>query len=312
LITEHFQVILETSVLFDVSGIMEGNFFSFHSEAPFRIGLLPKQRNNSSEIQWFVFNQSLSLIHGLNAFEEYHDPLDSQKVTDVMIHAPVSDHFNGFDPKNISVTNLFHMAMLHIDVIHNTTSIHYYSNTLHSPRVSRSDDNNHEMMEKKEVHVEFPNMHPRYIGQRAQYGFVGGFHVNDYYTYPDTNGLEKSVLKSGFSYLVKVNMLENRFQQLIRLPEEITVFEPIVIPKFTVDSVVTAKLDQSDAVYVVAFGYNHLTEEAEWFAYDGESMDSEPVLRLKLGGKRVNLGFHGVWLSKEWLKQHYQLPSTAA
>lgn len=268
LITENFIVLLETSVVFEFSNIISGEFLEFQDSQPLRIGLLPKNSSDSSTINWFSFDRPLSILHCMNAWEG-----DDR----VVVHCPASTSFNGFNSRNLTLTNHYHMVELNINLTSGGTQVIFYDDD----RI-----------------VEFPNVHPDYIGRPSNFGFTGQQKVNNNHSNPAGSCV-------GFSNLVKVNMYTRQFEQSIKLPNEVTVFEPFVVPKKKSTRNV-AKSDYSHHVYLAALGYNHATHTGEFFVFDGESMSDDPVLRLRLGNKRVTPGFHGLWLSDETLQAHFE------
>jgi carotenoid cleavage dioxygenase-like enzyme len=131
--------------------------------------------------------------------------------------------------------------------------------------------------------VEFPTLHPRYVGKRGQYGFAGG------------------LTEKGMNSIVKFDLFNMR-SEVLYLPADMLCGEPVVIPKLGRAG------RASDGVYLASFAVNITSNASEWIVYDGYTMNPTPVLRLGLSGCRVPFGFHGLFLSEQDLQRHLALP----
>lgn len=254
MITENYALLVESSIAFDVNGIMQGEFFNFKPQHKFRIGVVPKNAMDEKEIRWFQFDKAYAMIHSLNAWEEGNE---------IIIYAPIGEEFNGLDPRNSSVVNTWVMSELRLNMETGATSMTVIAN---------------------DKYVEFPNVHPKYLGRKSRYGFAGQF----------IPGVV------GFDRIQKLDMFEKKFDSSIGLPEGLTCGEPVLIPKDL------PKGDESDDVYLAIIAHNSESNESEWILYDGKTMSEIPVVRLRLGGKRVPMGFHGAWIREEDLQKHME------
>lgn len=254
-ISENYAIIFESSVLFDKNGILDGNFFRFSSENNLRIGVIPKNATHEDQIRWFEADRPLSIIHLMQSWEEDNN---------ILIYTPIGYYFNALDNKNSSLTNHFMFAEIKLNLIDGSVKINVFS----------EDD-----------FVEFPNVHPKYVGRRAQFGYAGQY----------TPGLP------GFQKIAKIDLFDKKFDRRIELPKNIIAQEPIVIPK-------TGKAGEaSDNVFIAVFATNLTSNSAQWMLYDGETMSSEPIVHLNLGGKRNPSGFHCTWIPEVDLQQHMNL-----
>ena len=254
MITENYVLLVESSVAFDKNGIMQGEFFNFVPNHKFRIGVVPKSANNQKDIKWFQFEKAYALIHTLNAWEEGNE---------IVLFAPLGEEFNGLNPRNSSVVNTWVMSELRLNLETGSTKMQVLSH-----------DN----------YVEFPNVHPKFLGRKSRFGYAGQF----------IPGVV------GFDRIQKIDMFEKKFDTSIALPSGLTCGEPVLIPKNLKSG------DESDDVYLAIVAHNSENNESEWILYDGKTMSELPLVRLRLGGKRVPMGFHGAWINEEDLQQHME------
>jgi carotenoid cleavage dioxygenase-like enzyme len=61
--------------------------------------------------------------------------------------------------------------------------------------------------------------------------------------------------------------------------------------------------DGSDRVYLASFFFDKEFNGTEWRVYDGESMEGEPVVRVRVP-RKVPYGFHGEWIAEADLQEH--------
>ena len=167
---------------------------------------------------------------------------------------------------------------LRVNINTNTTSIHSVNNT---------------------QNVEFPRVHPLYIGRPTQYGFISEME------YPS----HKKDILGVFTRILKIDLFRKVVVGSIVLPEGCTTQEVIPVPRplsgsgtGSVES--GSGSDGSDNVYLVGFVFNDYTNIGELHVYDGYTMSQEPVTVLTVPGVRVPYGFHSEWLSEDQLQRH--------
>jgi carotenoid cleavage dioxygenase-like enzyme len=275
-ITEKYVILYDNSIIFDKKGIFKGEFFTMKSNKPFRIGLLPKTASSAEEIMWFQLNSSYGIVHPLNAWDE-------PSTNEVVIVTPLSPTFNSFDPTKAKVTgNDYTMTQLRLNMISKEITV-----------IPLEDKSSYSS--SLPMLVEFSNIHPDFLGKKAAFGFSGEIHLTDRF----------------FHKIVKFNLNQMKVDKKISLPtEDYICGEPVIVPRdiIKVGGMETfSRVDYSDYVYIAVFAMNKSTFESEWIVYDGFTMKQEPVVRISIPGKRVPLGFHGLWISEADLTKHMNL-----
>lgn len=253
-ITKNYILLLENSVVFNFKDIVKGRLLQFDQNQPFRVGVLPKNATDDRYLQWFTFDRPLAVVHTLNGWDD-----DGGKIT---FCAPAATDFDLNEP----FANRFVTAEFGIDLNTNKTSFKWFNGNW-----GRS--------------VEFPVIHPQFIGRKSQYGYALVFQQDRRILCPQ---------------LVKIDMFDRRICKSIDLPSNVTGFEPIVIPKRRG----MTKRMTSDHAYIALMALNMETEEAEWLVYDAGSFNKKPVLRLAFDKTRVSMGFHGIWIPQNELQEH--------
>ena len=247
-------ILIESSVVFAPEGIMRGEFFYFNQSHHLRLGVVPKNASSETKTQWFVAEEPLVIVHTLNAWEEVSttDPT----AIEIVLWAPVTRTWDASLTKN---SNIFHMTEIRLNLKTGLMSV----NTI-----------------DKTFNVEFPRMHPNYIGRKARYGFSGI--------------LERDGIFSG---LVKFDLEAKKLVSYFRYCEGCLSSEMVPAVK------AGAAGEASDGLYMTTFVYNPATNTSEWVVYDGTSMSSEPLVRMAVP-KRVPFGFHGEWIPESSLLSH--------
>jgi carotenoid cleavage dioxygenase-like enzyme len=314
-ITENYIVLIEPSVIFDTLGIMEGKLFRFAEENNLRIGIVSKNAKSSDNIKWFDTGAARSLIHVMNSWEDNED--------EIVVIAPLSNQFDGLNPRAERVTFDAYMSEIRLNMKTGNVTI--------TPMT-------------KNTTVEFPTIHPDFVGRYTKYGFAGQGEPGD---------------SLGFREILKFDLSEKKVINSITIANDGRCGEPIPIAKpptlrvlqqeakviedekkendsggeaheeseeareesinkneklsetdITSDSErsneESLKPVESDDVYLGVFVNFLDRNETEWHLYDGKTMSSEPVLVARLGGKRVPYGFHGLWIPNDKLMNHIQ------
>lgn len=186
---------------------------------------------------------------------------------EVVLWAPLSAHFDG----SFKIHTEFYLHEIRMNMDTGAMTI------------TKVEDSNQ---------MEFPKVHPSYTGRKAKFGFGNKF---------DIRKNDEKVLN--FHGIIKYNLFEKKVAAILVLDDQfIFSGECIPIPKASIASN-NHRGDFSDAVYLAAFVINSVTRQTEWHVYDGESMESTPLVRL-LVPARVPTGFHAEWLSEQQLQMH--------
>jgi len=264
-ITKNYVLLYDSSIIFDKMEIIkDGQFYRLDQKKAFRVGILPKTAKSSNEIDWITFNEAFGIIHPLNAWEE-------PESNEIVIITPLSRGFNGFDARNhTNSMNNYYMTEIRINLQTKESKVTFLPDA---------------------KLVEFCNIHPKFLGRKAKYGFSG----------------ELEAESRNFHKIVKFNLHSPpSVAATISLPDDYVCGEPVLIPREMGGKGKGSGEgeDYSDHVYVGVFATNLKTMESEWMVYDGETMSEEAVLRLGLGGKMVPLGFHGLWIDEKDLQEH--------
>lgn len=99
MITTHYVIFFESSVIFDTSGIMEGNFFAFSRQHKMRIGVMPKDAASEREVVWFESDRPYSIIHGMNAWEVREQPGADSDSREIVVCAHLGFDFDALNPE---------------------------------------------------------------------------------------------------------------------------------------------------------------------------------------------------------------------
>lgn len=253
-VSENYVILIESSVLFAADKILSGNLFHFNQSHSLRLGVLPKNSSSGTTIRWFSAGRPLVIVHGLNAWEET-DPSDPDS-TDIVIWTPLSA---AFDPSLKENVNRYNMTEIRLNL---KTGLMTF-NTI---------DMN--------FNVEFPRMHPNYIGRKARYGFAGI--------------MKNDTVLAG---LVKFDFEQKKVAAYIRFREGCLSSEVVPVVKSGPEG------EASDGLYLTTFMYNVVANQSEWVVFDGSSMARKPMVRM-LVPKRVPFGFHGEWIDENSLMNH--------
>jgi carotenoid cleavage dioxygenase-like enzyme len=258
-ITNEFVVLVESSNAFDIKKIWSGEFLGFDNHHKLRIGVVPKTAQNESEIEWFEFDKPYGIIHTANAWEV----VNGNNEKEIVLTAPASTNFSGFNARRPDSLN------------HNWLLTEFRMNLA----TKKSKIIEFGLLSES---VEFPNVHPAFLGRKVRYGFASVF----------------SQAQNGFTGLVKFDMSNRSTAGKINMPVGYSCGEAILIPK-------KRKLSSlGDAVYLAVFATHDESLVTEWILYDGETMSSEPMVRVGLNGIRVPNGFHGLWIDESDLLAH--------
>mmetsp|Transcript_6529 Transcript_6529/g.6668 ORF Transcript_6529/g.6668 Transcript_6529/m.6668 type:complete len:568 (+) Transcript_6529:245-1948(+) len=265
-VTAEHVLFIESSVHFSLSTAMEGKFFEFNETAPLRVGLLAKASSSADDIEWYTAEKPYAIVHTLNAWsrvststpetERTLDMAEASEETNVVLFAPIATGFSGDLYNGISI---FNMAEITLNKHTKTISVEYID---------------------RKFNVEFPRLHPAFLGKVSQYGYTG------------IQG-DKAGAMIGF---VKFDLINKSLIDVIYYGDYCIGGEPIVIPK---EGEII-----SDNVYVSTFIHNESSNESYWVLYDGDSMGKETVVTLGMP-RRVPYGFHGEWVGEDVLQRHY-------
>lgn len=254
--TENYILILDSSVHFDRNGIMTGAFFDMDNNHKFRVGAAPKTAHSADEIVWFTADQPYAIVHTLNAWEEVTVEGDRE----IVLWASLSDSWQGH---SLNSTEHFDQSELRMS---------FATGRMQVNKLNALSNGG----------VEFPRVHPQYIGRRTKYGYAGGFPM---------------VGDARVSQILKINTDSQEVEATISFPEGKYSSEPVPFPKGEETGV------GSDEVFISVFIFDENTQTSEWHLYDGQSMDTSPVVAYSVP-RRVPYGFHGLWLTEKELQDH--------
>lgn len=263
-ITENYALLVESSNVYDVFRMISDKFLlGFDEKHKLRIGLVAKSVEGkdisaANVVEWFEFEKPYGLIHTMNAWEEGDE---------VVLIAPLSESFSGFDPRDASsIVHEWIMAELRINRLTGQTSVKMFDS---------------------DSWVEFPNVHPAYLGRKVQHGFASNF-------VPGSKGFES---------IIKFDLIATKEVGKISLPEGFICGDVVLVPKKTSSRMLNS-VPSGDDVYLATFATHNTTLETQWFLYDGETMSNEPVVKIGMNGIRVPMGFHGLWINEADLQLH--------
>lgn len=191
---------------------------------------------------------------------------EEPETNEVVVVAPLYTEFGTFTGNDLTKQQLeYRTAELRINLHTSETKIIYFK------------ENNEG--------GEFPNVHPDYVGRRSKFGFASGINRTSYH----------------FDRIVKYEFYPSLSEAgTIFLPKDYVFGEAVVIPR----NHDREKGDYSDNVYLGLFAIHARTLESHWLVYDGKTMSEEPVVKIKVPGKRIPLGFHGYWIGEKDLQDH--------
>jgi carotenoid cleavage dioxygenase-like enzyme len=128
--------------------------------------------------------------------------------------------------------------------------------------------------------VEFPRIHPKYLGRLSQFGYAVEFNSH-----------------ALFNKIVKYDLIEKAVVGVITLPDNVVCGEAVPIPK--------KSGHDSDDVYLGLFAHNTKTNISEWIIYDGKTISNTPIARFSFPKHiRVPFGFHGEWIDEADFQRH--------
>ena len=242
LITEHYCLHFESSIIFSPEGIVAGEMFNFASDHKLRVGVAPKNSSSPSQVLWFEAPSSYALVHALNAWEEV-DPVTG--ALEVVLWAPLDDSFGGGWQKS----SRFRMHELRLNLGTGKTTV---------------------IVIDENLLVEFPRWHPQLTGRKAPFGFGTKFQIDYNKGWGwDLNGC------------AKFDILNRSVVGVVSVPEGYSNGECVVIPKQTGKELRMDEI-KSDAVYLGTLAHKNGEKVSEWFVFDGETMAEKPVLRVRL------------------------------
>jgi carotenoid cleavage dioxygenase-like enzyme len=270
MITENYILVLESSVVFSPAGILRDGPFHFDFNKPFRVGVAHKygedvkvlntdgsQVYRGDSIQWFEAAGPALLVHAVNAWEEGGK---------IVLWAPLASAFDGNLYSGIRSFRMYRITL------------NLEEGTMSRGTITREYD------------VEFPRIHPDYLGVPSRYAFAS---IQD----PTGDGT--------FVGFVKFDLFDRVIVAVVEFPPLLVSGEMVPIKKQSWLSAPPSGYsgDGSDRVYLASFFFDKEFNGTEWRVYDGESMVGEPVVRVRVP-RKVPYGFHGEWIAEADLQEH--------
>jgi carotenoid cleavage dioxygenase-like enzyme len=149
MVTEHYVLLIESSIQMFPKGIMDGEIFKLFSDRPLRIGINLKNATSADQAVWFTADRSYGTIHMLQAWEEINE--ENEKL--VKLAAPLATSFD----ITLAGKNEYFMHVISMNLATGRMT------------VNRIDETNS---------VEFPRAHPLCVGGFCRYGFSSAFKLN--------------------------------------------------------------------------------------------------------------------------------------
>ena len=269
LLSENFAIILDSSVRFDPAGILDGSMFSFDAAHRTRLAVIPRNASSIRDVRWFETPRSLAWVHPLHAWEE-----DGGRT--LVLWAPL-----GFEaPRTGGILDgccdLWYMGEIRLN-LRSTTPL-------------STDVEIRLIDEKAQHHGEFSRIRDDLVGRGfARYGYTA---------------LANSTTRKDFDFVgfTKWDMLEKAVAAELLLPPGWTGGEPVFIPS-AASAQAGLSPPPSDDGYLANFMYGPDPHSTDFVLYDAKTFSAEPVARLRVP-RRVPVGFHGSWLSREALARH--------
>ena len=269
MITTHYILVLQSSVGFSLKNMWrrgEG-LFQYDPRQPFRVGVARKDggavRVSSSHGSDMFQSDIMQWFEAVGPAVIVHAANAWEEGDKIILWAPMADAFDGTLQ---SGTNRFVMSCITLD--------------LQTGRMSRG-------TLAREYNVEFPRVHPDCVGVSCRYAFA---------SIQGEAGLEGEFV--GF---LKFDLKDRKVTQVVMYPPDLVAGEMVPIVKQKASAAPGG--DHSDHLYLASFFFDKKFNGSEWRVYDGQSMASEPITRVRVPG-RVPHGFHGEWISEHDLQTH--------
>lgn len=138
-----------------------------------------------------------------------------------------------------------------------------------------------------ELHMtEFPRIRDDCIGGiKVRYGY---------------SGLAEGGTEFNFTGILKWDFDQVKLDKVIQFPEGVIGGEPVFLPTQAKNGSGT-----DDAGYIGLFLWNQKTSQSTFAVYDAKSFSPTPVVELAVP-RRVNVGFHALWITEEQFQQQLE------
>eukprot|EP00928_Gymnodinium_smaydae_P007440 TRINITY_DN12670_c0_g2_i3.p1 TRINITY_DN12670_c0_g2~~TRINITY_DN12670_c0_g2_i3.p1 ORF type:complete len:508 (-),score=54.16 TRINITY_DN12670_c0_g2_i3:128-1609(-) len=240
-ITEHYSILMEFPLYFDMSLAVKGAMpFVLDRSCPAMFGILPRHANSVDQIRWFKGKLAM-MFHCANAWEE------GSKVK--LIGCPAAEF--SFDYQKSSASRLYEW-------------------------VFDMDTGLTQERELDDTWVEFPIIHPQYLGSRNRFIFASRF-TGGSPPFHSIDGCVKYDVETG--KMLRHNFLDGRWGG-----------ECVFVPR--------AAAQSEDDGYLLTYTYNPKDSSTELYVIDARTMAPTPLAVLRTP-QRVPFGFHGIWLSRK-------------
>lgn len=291
MITEHYSLVIESSIIFDVRRIVSGELFKLDENHRLRIGVIPKGAKDNKSMKWFTFPGAFGIIHGINAWEEVKI-VDGKETIEIVFHTPMTKEFHGNQKRMLGKASDFQVYELRMNMATGEAAILPY---------------------RTNIDIEFPNVHPKFVGRKTNFAFASEIQYQrhlygtsqEQQAQPLQGQGNRPSFQNHFNAIVKLDLFNRQLVHRIPLPADHVCGEPVLIPK----KLPEGQQPAPDDVYLAAFvsRLNAKEENIDVYIYDGKTMNPEPVAVIHGNNLRVPLGFHGLWISEEDLQKHVRL-----
>lgn len=235
-ITPNYSLLLEFPLYFEMSAALKGNMPYVHDlSKPSQFGLVPRHATGPDQIRWFS-GKSAMTFHIVNAWEDGDQ---------VVLVGCRQEQFS-FEYGKSLPSVLYEWAFDLKDGITTERQLH-------------------------DLHIEFPVMHPHFVGKRNRYTWAAVF-AGPGYPFHSISGCVKYDLTSGQH--IRHEYLDGRWGG-----------EPVFAPTGP----------EEDDGYLLTYTYNPKEKVSELYIVNAKTMDAKPVAILRTP-QRVPFGFHGTWV----------------
>eukprot|EP01006_Ploeotia_vitrea_P040954 TRINITY_DN66474_c3_g1_i1.p1 TRINITY_DN66474_c3_g1~~TRINITY_DN66474_c3_g1_i1.p1 ORF type:complete len:528 (+),score=59.16 TRINITY_DN66474_c3_g1_i1:30-1586(+) len=261
-ITENFSCIFQFPLTFDLSRVKKGKaLLAFEVHGTSRIGVIPRHAKNEDEIEWYPVKPCY-MYHTFNAWEEDN----GNAVVIIGCRSAAAGLFEPTEPMPEDSTDAFPFRW----------TIHRDTKTVEETRLN-------------DCSMEFPVIHPQYLGRRNKYGWAAIVDwVTDYKGKALPNG---APMPAG---ILKMDLATGEIIDSYRYGPGIYAGEPLFVPK--------PGGTEEDEGYLMGFIHDLNTNTSYFRISDAKTMSAEPLCLIELED-RVPFGFHGKWVPQEKIDQ---------
>lgn len=303
-ITKDYCIFYDNSIRFNMKEgfFSEEGFFQLNQDYPLSFAVSHKQKSlEENDTQWFTNSESIGLVHILNAWQ------DEQNPDLIIVWAPYYEHFS--PSLAVVENNKKNENKKKHPVKMGEFILDLPSKTFKKRDIMSSNSQKKEGQQEHQVSVDFPTIHPHFLGKYAEYGFCANISNDDKEDDETNNKDEENTNNEYFNGISKWHILPHekggggQHVKSITFGKGISGGEPIVAPKERKEGITSPM--RSDEVYLLCYVYDENTLTSYLNIYDGETFDEKPVAQIKMPG-RVPNGFHGMWMNQQVLMDHIE------